>query len=193
MSPAAGAVGGDQPSLHVSVGPGSALVLSESSTSLLLPGVHAERSCTCTRIHVAAGGTFVWLPQPMIAATGCHHLDDVRVEAEEGTRSLMRDEVLPGRHGEAPGGPAQHVHVRLGNRPLHRQDLGVGAHAPGWDSPAVTGAHRALGSVLAVGPDRARGTPPAQVLPEENAALLPLAGPAVLVQRGERRQHGVAS
>lgn len=177
---AAGPVGGDHLSLHVSVGPGSTLVLSEISASLLLPGVHGEQSCTRTQIHVAAGGTFVWLPQPMIAAAGCHHLNDVRVELEEGARLLVREEVLLGRHGEAPGDLAQHVQVRLAGQPLYRQDLDFGPHAPGWDSPAVTGAHQALGSILIVDPGWVDGTPPAQVL-DDDAAVLPLAGPAVLI------------
>lgn len=128
---AAGPVGGDQLSLDISVGPGSTLVLSEISASLLLPGVHGERSSTRTRIQVAAGGTLVWLPQPVIAARGCHHLNDVRVELEEGARLLMREELLLGRHGETPGSLAQRVQVRLGGRPLYHQHLDLGPAAPG--------------------------------------------------------------
>lgn len=177
---AAGPVGGDQLSLHVTVGAGSTLVLSEVSASLLLPGVHGEQSCTRTRVHVGAGGTFVWLPQPMIAAHGCRHHNDVHIELAEGARLLMREEALLGRHGESAGDLLQHLRVEVAGRPLYDQRLDLGPAATGWDSPAVAGSHRAVGSVLVVDPGRAENPPATRALPDD-AAVLPLAGPAVLV------------
>lgn len=174
---AAGPVGGDELVLHVDVGPGSCLVLGEVSPTLLLPGPYGERSRTRVRIRVAAAATLVWLPEPLIAARGCNHLNDVQVALEETSRLFMREEVLLGRHGEQPGRVTQRTVVHLGERPLYRQDLDIGTRAAG--SPAVLGSHRAVGSALIVDPDRL-GHAEAQPLGRD-AALLPLGGPAVLI------------
>ena len=100
---AAGPVGGDRLALHIHVGQGSSLVLSEISPTLVLPGPHGEQSQTQVRIRVEAGGTLIWLPEPMIAARGCDHLNDVRVDLVQGARFFMREELLLGRHGEQSG------------------------------------------------------------------------------------------
>ncbi|HET6562421.1 MAG TPA: urease accessory protein UreD [Marmoricola sp.] len=175
---AAGPVGGDHLILEIDVGEGSSLVLSEVSPTLLLPGPHGRRSRTDVRITVAEGGTLIWLPEPVIAARACDHLNDVRVHLDDGARLLMREEVLLGRHGEPGGRVAQRVSVRLAGRPLHRQDLVHGT--PVSTTPAVTGGHRAVGSVLVVDPDWVERPPTVRQVDGE-AALLPLTGPAALV------------
>jgi urease accessory protein len=175
---AAGPVGGDELDLTIDVGAGSSLVLSEISPTLLLPGPHGEQSRTRVRVRVAAGATLIWLPEPMIAARGCDHLNDVAVQLEPGARLLMREEVLQGRHEEVSGRVRQRVSVRLAGRPLYRQDLLVGT--PEAATPPVIGSHGAVGSILIVDPDWTAHPPAGGVLDAE-AAVLPLEGPAVLV------------
>lgn len=175
---AAGPIGGDELSLDVDVGAGSCLVLAEVSPTLALPGPHGKRSHTRTRIRVAAGGTLIWLPEPIIAVRGCDHLNHVHAELEEGARLLIREETLLGRHGEQPGVVRHSVQVRLGSGPLYRQDLDLGT--PGAQTPPVLGSHRAAGSVLVVDPDWTNHRLEARRLPGD-AALLPLAGPAALI------------
>lgn len=175
---AAGPVGGDEFVLHVDVGPGTCLVLCEVSPTLLLPGPHGGRSRTRVRIRVGAAATLVWLPEPLIAARGCNHVNDVRVDLEDDSRLFMREEVLLGRHGEEPGVVVNRVAVRRGGRPLYRQDLDFGTPMAG--SPAVVGGHRAVGSALIVDPDRLDSPLESQRLGLD-AALLPLSGPAVLI------------
>lgn len=177
---AAGPVGGDQLFLDVHVGPHSTLVLDEVSARLLLPGPHDEASHTRATITVGTGGTFVWLPQPVIAAHGCRHRNDVRVELDDDASLLLREELILGRHGEPPGTVAQHVRVHQAGRALYDQQLKVGPGAAGWDSPAVAGRNRALGSLLVVDPAWTSRTPPSGIVANQ-AAVLPLAGPAVLV------------
>jgi urease accessory protein len=177
---AAGPIGGDEYALSVDVGPGSTLVLREISASLLLPGPHGEQSALRTTVRVGAGATLIWLPEPVIAARGCHHLTDVRVELESGARLVLREELLLGRHGEQPGAVVQHLQVRIAGRPLLHQDLALGPGAVGWDSAAVTGGRRALGSLVVVDPAWA-DDPPQAFLLGNTAAVLPLAGPAALV------------
>ena len=105
-------------------------------------------------------------------------MGDVRVDVEDGARLLMREEVLLGRHGEPAGRVCQHVTVRLAGRPLYRQDLLIGA--AGARTPAVLGHFRAVGSMVVVDPRWVCRPPPVQRL-SGPAALLPLAGPAVVV------------
>ena len=176
---AAGPVGGDSLALRVDVGRRSTLVLRDVSATLLLPGPDGAQSRTCTTIHVHAEATLIWLPEPVIAAHGCRHINDVRIELEAGARLLLREELLLGRHGESPGTVRQHLRVRLEGRPLLHQQLSVGPGAWGWNSPAVTAGRRAMGSLLVVDP-RWTEAPPAAVPLDGDSALLPLEGPAVL-------------
>jgi urease accessory protein len=174
----AGPVGGDRLALDIDVGAGSTLVLRDVSATLVLPGPGGARSRTLTSIRVASGGTLVWLLEPLICARGADHVNDLRVDLEGGARLVMREEVLLGRHGETAGTLRQRTRVRLGGKPLFRQDLDLGT--PDAGSPAVTGQHRAVGSVLVVDPAGAVGSCGAHRLPGD-AAVLPLRGPAVLV------------
>jgi urease accessory protein len=177
---AAGPIGGDEYSLDIDVGAGSALVLRDISATLLLPGPCGEQSRMRTTIHVAADATLIWLPEPLIAARGCHHLNEVSIELDPGARLLLREELLLGRHGESPGTLRQRLCVRRGSQPLHQQHLDLGPGASGWNTPAVAGNHRALGSALIVDPAWGDDIPQAKLL-SGDAALLPLAGPAALV------------
>lgn len=160
-------------------GPGSALVLTDISPTVLLPGPQGRESRTTTRVRVHDGATLVWLPEPLIAAANCRHLNDIRITLADTARLLMREELILGRHGEQPGAIRQRLDVRRAGSPLYRQDLCVGGHAWGWDSAAVTAGHRAVGSVLVVDPRRA--WPAHSSLPTDTAAVLPLAGPAVVI------------
>jgi urease accessory protein len=101
---AGGPVGGDELHLQVRVGAGSSLVLAEISPTLALPGPHGGQSRLRVDVEVAAGGTLIWLPEPVIAARGCDHLTDVRVELDEQARLFLREELLLGRHGERAAG-----------------------------------------------------------------------------------------
>jgi urease accessory protein len=177
---AAGPIGGDELALTVDVGTGSTLVLREISATLLLPGPHGEQSVLRTTVRVGAGATLVWLPEPVIAARGCHHRSDVRVELGPGARLALREELLLGRHGEQPGAVVSHLQVRFDGRPLLHQQLAFGPGAVGWDGAAVTGGRRALGSLVVVDPAWA-DDPPAATLVGDTAAVMPLAGPAALV------------
>jgi urease accessory protein len=177
---AAGPIGGDQLALHVNVGPGSTLILGEVSATLLLPGPHGAQSRTQVWVHVGAGATLIWLPKLVIAAHGCHHATDVRVDLDPDARLLLREELLLGRHHEQPGNLHQRLRVRRGGHPLLHQHLAIGPDAAGWDGPAVTGGHRALGSILVVDPAWTHASPAATAL-DDDTALLPLNGPAVLI------------
>ncbi len=58
---------------------------------------------------------------------------------------------MAGRHGEAPGGFTSRLDIERDDRPLLRQELGLGPVAPGWSGPAVLGGAKASGMVVVVG------------------------------------------
>ncbi|PWJ04056.1 urease accessory protein [Streptomyces sp. NWU49] len=178
---AAGPLGGDRPALDVHVGPSRALLLGEVAPTLLLPGTYGEESRLDIRIRVGTGAALAWLPELVIAGRGCRHVTDIRIVLEAGARLVLREEVLFGRHGEAPGAYRRRVRVETEHGPVYDQELGVGPAAIGWNGPAVTAGRRTAGTLIAVDPDLASdGTPPA-ALCAHDTAVMALPGGGVLV------------
>lgn len=179
-SSAAGPVGGDQLQLDIDVGSGAGLVLRTVAATLALPGPHGFGSHTRTRIRVHEGATLVWLPEPVIAARGCDHRATTHIELATDARLLAREELILGRHGEPSGTIHQRLRVTQGGHPLHDQDLCFGDPVPGWDSSAVTGGRKVLGSTLVVDPVQDISTEQ-QPSVDTDVGVLPLAGDATLV------------
>ena len=173
---AAGPIGGDQLDLTVHVGDGSTLVLSEISHTLLLPSHDNATSATTFHVTVEAGATLIWLPEPIIAAHRCDHINTVDITLAEGARLMVREELLLGRHLEPsgrlrqrtsgnrgpaatvpPGSPAgrpEQPHPSRGRQlPSGRVDPGC---RPGLDNrdPTRAPATDRLGSPDAAGPKR---------------------------------------
>ncbi|MEV7327748.1 urease accessory protein UreD [Micromonospora sp. NPDC093244] len=174
---AAGPIAGDDVRLEIEVGPGAAVRVHSVAASIALPGRVGAVSRMAVRAVVHAGATLHWLPEQVVAAAGCAHLAESRVELAAGARLRWRDELICGRYGETPGGAVMHTHVDYAGRPLLRQSLAVGPHAPGWAGPAVLGGAPAAGSLLLVDPSR----PAEPAIADGSVARLPLAGgPATL-------------
>ncbi|MDG4781815.1 urease accessory protein UreD [Micromonospora sp. WMMD961] len=174
---AAGPLAGDDLRLEIEVGPGAAVRVHTVAASIALPGRPGAVSRMVVRAVVHAGATLHWLPEQLVAAAGCAHLAESRVELAAGAGLRWRDELVCGRYAESPGGAVVHTHVDYAGRPLLRQSMAVGPHAPGWAGPAVLGGAPATGSLLVV--DGSRPVEPAAV--DGTVARLPLAGgPATL-------------
>ncbi|MEU7654220.1 urease accessory protein UreD [Micromonospora taraxaci] len=174
---AAGPLAGDDLRLEIEVGAGAAVRVHTVAAAIALPGRPGAVSRMTVRAVVHAGATLHWLPEQLVAAAGCAHLAESRVELAAGSSLRWRDELVCGRYGESPGGAVVHTQVDYADRPLLRQSLAVGPHAPGWAGPAVLGGAPATGSLLVV--DSSRPVEPAAV--DGTIARLPLAGgPATL-------------
>jgi urease accessory protein len=173
---AAGPLAGDRLRLEIEVGPGARLDVRSVAASLALPGRPGEPpSRLDVHATVAEGAALRWLPEPLIAAAGCHHVvvTDVRVAA--GGALVWRDDLVCGRHGEPSGEVRTDTTVGYGGAILYRHELAVGPGAPGWSGAAVLGGGRAVGSVVLAGAQ----LPPAG-LPGGDAAIMALAGPGML-------------
>ncbi|MCW2946480.1 MAG: Urease accessory protein UreD, partial [Actinoallomurus sp.] len=125
------------------------------------------------RARVAAGARLVFSPEPAIAAAGCDHRALADVTLEEGAELVWREEIVLGRHGERPGRYVSRFDVTIGAVPLLRHELRIDEDAT---SGAVLGDAKAVGSLLLTGGDLAR-----EPYAEHGLAVLPLAGPGVLV------------
>jgi urease accessory protein len=194
---AAGPLRGDDLRLAVEVGPGAHLTVRSVAASLALPG-RSGMPASRLAVHavVAAGATLRWVPEPLIAAAGCDHRTVTTVEVCDGGELLWRDDLVCGRHGESPGDVRSGITVRYAGTTLHRHELAIGPDAPGWSGAAVLGGGGAAGTVVMAGPGaQARALPlhhlrqgrPRAEAPrgpgrlQDDAAVMPLAGPGVLV------------
>ena len=168
---AAGPLRGDDLRLDIEVGPGAHLTVHSVAAQLALPG-RAGLPASRFEIHasVAAGGTLIWAPEPLIAAAGCDHRAVTVVDVAEGGCLHWRDDLVCGRHGEPAGDVTTELTVRYGGRTAYRHDLAVGPRAPAWSGAAVLGGAQAFGTVVLLGV-----SPRAQAL-EGEAALMSLAG-----------------
>jgi urease accessory protein len=177
---AAGPLGGDRLRLEIEVGPGARLCLRTVAASVALPGPDGTASRVHIRATVAAGGRLDWLPEPLVAAARCRHHASGEVTLAEDAALTWRDELVCGRHGEAPGDAVVGLAVTYGGVPLYQHELSVGPDAPGWDGPAVLDGAGAAGSLLRVDPGWTHA-PPDPVVLGPTAATLPLTtGPATV-------------
>ncbi|MQA97578.1 MAG: urease accessory protein UreD [Streptosporangiales bacterium] len=149
---AAGPLGDDDLELDCAVGPGAALRLRSVAASLPLPGPDGGASRFAIGATVAAGGGLDLALEPTIAAAGCDHRAETRVELAEGARLRLREEIVLGRHGERPGRYTGLLHVTYAGRPLLRHALALADDAV-TTSPAVPGDARTVGMLLLAGPD----------------------------------------
>ncbi|MEV5703794.1 urease accessory protein UreD [Actinoallomurus sp. NPDC052274] len=168
----AGPLGGDDLELTIEVGPGARLDVRSAAATLVLPGRRgAGASRLVVRADVAAGGRLAFTPEPVIAAAGCDHRAPAEATLAEGADLVWREEIILGRHGEPPGRYTGRFDVTVGGTPLLRHELRIDEDAP---SGAVLGDARAVGTLLVTGAT-------AEPYAEEGLAVLPLAGPGVLV------------
>jgi urease accessory protein len=184
VSGAAGPVGGDRLRLEIEVGRGARLILRTVAASVALPGPAGAWSRFEIRARVAAGGELVWLPEPLVAAGGCRHRMSAQVEVADAGQLRWRDELIWGRYGEAGGEVVSSLTVSYAGRALLAHELALGPSAPGWDGPAVLAGARAAGSVLVVGHDPLLSDEVREMAHDSSqatSAVLPLAGPGVLV------------
>ncbi len=172
VATAASPVGTDAVRLEILVGEGARLAVRSMAAGIAWSG-------TGSRQHVVAdvgtGATLDWAPEPLIVTGRCNHRVDASITVAPGATLWWTERIVLGRHGEMPGSLSTRLTVDVGDQPLLRHRLDIGARAPAWSGPAVLRGARAVGLLLAVGPEpagvRQRGA---------GWAAMPLDGPASL-------------
>jgi len=181
---AGGPVGGDLLDLRIEVRAGAALRLRTVAASVALPALDGGESVLAVTASVAEGGVLEYLPEPMVVAAGARHTTDIGVDLASAAALVLRDEIILGRHGERGGAGRTRLRVNYDGRPLLRHDVAVDGTDEVSLGPAVLAGHRAHGTLLFAGElpagPRAPGHP-ATPRARPDVAVLPLAGPGVLV------------
>jgi urease accessory protein len=182
LGTAAGPLAGDRLALRIEVRAGASLTMRSVAASVALGGAGDDHSELSVEVDVGAGATLRWLPEPTIATGGCHHRARASIRLADGARLVWREELILGRHGEGPGRLASRLDIEADGVPTVRQELRVGAGAPGYRGGAVVGGAEALGVVVVVGPGgRQNAVPPPDASLGAEVAVLALAGGGVMV------------
>ncbi|MFE9452900.1 urease accessory protein UreD [Streptomyces sp. NPDC006739] len=176
-----GPLGGDRFAVDARVERGARLHIGSAAATIALPGQAKGEARYDVRLRVDDDGELRWLPEQLISAAGSDLYVTTRAELGAGARLVLREEQVLGRTGEEPGRLTSRLTVRIAGRTVLDQELACGPGAPGgWDGPAVLAGHRAVGQLVVVRPEFTEQAAAARML-GESAALVPLAGPAVLV------------
>ncbi|GGO66291.1 urease accessory protein UreD [Nonomuraea cavernae] len=177
VSTAAGPLGGDRLRLDLDVAPGTSLDVGSVASTLVLPGEGESHLLITAR--VGAGASLRFAPEPTVLAAGCAHRLTVRLALAADARVLWREEIVFGRYGERPGRCHARFDATSDGRPLLRQEHVVGD--PALDtSSAIYGTARCVGTTL-VTPLVTPGPACREAVVGDGVAVLPLAGPGVLV------------
>ncbi|MFF2848087.1 urease accessory protein UreD [Streptomyces sp. NPDC058001] len=176
-----GPLGGDHFTVDTEVRDGARLHIGSAAATLALPGQSKHPARYDVRLTVGDDASLRWLPEQLISARDSDLRVTTRAELVPGARLVLREEQVLGRSGEPPGTLTSRLTVRSAGRTLLDQELACGPGAPGgWDGPAALAGHRAVGQLVVVRPEFAQAMPEAGIL-GEHGAIMPLAGPAVLV------------
>ncbi|MFF7449432.1 MULTISPECIES: urease accessory protein UreD [unclassified Streptomyces] len=176
-----GPLGGDRFTVEAEVAEGARLRVGSAAATIALPGQAKGEARYDVRLTVADRAELHWLPEQLISVRGSELYVRTRADVAATGRLVLREEQVLGRAAEQPGLLSSRLTLRVAGRTLLDQELACGPGAPGgWDGPAVLAGHRAVGQLLIVRPEFAAHPVAARVL-GDGAALVPLAGPAVLV------------
>lgn len=176
-----GPLGGDHFTVEADVETGARLRVGSAAATIALPGQSKGEARYDVRLSVADGAELHWLPEQLISARGSDLYVTTHADVGAAGRLVVREEQVLGRVGEDPGRLTSRIRVRVAGRTVLDQELACGPGAPGgWDGPAGLGGCRAAGQLVVVRPEFADAPVAARVL-DENAVVMPLAGPAVLV------------
>ncbi|MGC9544605.1 urease accessory protein UreD [Streptomyces sp. UG1] len=176
-----GPLGGDHFTVEAEAADGARLRVGSAAATIALPGQNKGEARYDVRLSVADGAELHWLPEQLISARGSDLHVTTHVEVGATGRLVLREEQVLGRAGEEPGRLGSRIRVRVAGRVALDQELSCGPGAPGgWDGPAGLGGLRAVGQLVVVRPEFADAPVAARML-GETAAVMPLAGPAVLV------------
>ncbi|MEV5650733.1 urease accessory protein UreD [Nocardia sp. NPDC052254] len=148
---AATPLGGDDIDIGIVVEPGARLVLRSVAATIALPG-HASRiSAARWTVDVGADGELDFDPEPTVVAGGADHRSTTTVRMAADARVRIRERVQIGRSGEDAGFWRGDLIADIGDLPLVRHRLELGADAATDD---LISAPRAVHSELRYPDDR---------------------------------------
>ncbi|MDQ1710030.1 MAG: urease accessory protein [Frankiaceae bacterium] len=154
---AAGPLGGDDLHLLIRVCSGAHLRFRSVAASLAQPDAAGRPSDLTVVVHVEAGASLDWAPEPLVSTIGSHHRVHTAIHLERDASLRWRDITVLGRHDEPSGLIEQDLTVTQDGADTLCQEhaWGPGA-AGGWSGPAVLAGARVVATELTVRRGRAR-------------------------------------
>ncbi|MEV4128219.1 urease accessory protein UreD [Nocardia sp. NPDC049707] len=124
---AATPLGGDELDIEIVVGAGARLMVRSVAATIALPGMRTPLSLAHWHFDVA--GELDFDPEPTIVAGGAHHHAVTEVRLTHDARLRLRERVQIGRTGEDGGSWRGDLTADIGDLPLlrHRLELGAGS------------------------------------------------------------------
>ncbi|PXX59138.1 urease accessory protein [Nocardia tenerifensis] len=152
---AATPLGGDELDITIVVGPGARLTVRSVAATIALPSAATPDSVGRWHFEIAEGAELDFDPEPTIVAGGARHHTVSSIALAPDARLRLRERVQIGRAGENGGGWRGDLIADLGELPLLRHRLALGAGSAADDALA---APRALESELRYPDDRPAAT-----------------------------------
>lgn len=148
---AAGPLGGDDLHLSIRVCSGARLRMRSVAAALAQPDAAGRPSDLTVVVHVEAGATLDWCPEPLVSTVGSHHRVHTEIHVAGDASVRWRDVTVLGRHAEIGGLVEQDLTVTQDGAEVLCQEHAWGPGAPGgWAGPAVLGGARVVAAELAV-------------------------------------------
>lgn len=184
---AAGPIGGDRLSADLEVEDGGRLEIRSPAATLARAGPDRLPSWMTVRARLGTDAELCWHPEPGIAGCGSDHRSTTRITLAPGAKVVWLEELVLGRHGEAPGTWQSDLRIEdRGGRPMVASRLTAGAGAPSPGRSVVLGDARAVSMLTVVDPtgerDRWRAATDRNIDGPRTPAVggaFPLAGPGI--------------
>ncbi len=141
-------VGEDHVRVRVDIGPGVAVRM-RSVAATVVYAARSEGTRWDTEIHVGAGASLDWRPEPVIATARCRHTARTTVHAASSATVVLDEVLVLGRADERSGTIRSTLAVDVDDAPVLR--TGIDTALPGWAGAAGTGGARVLGQRLVLG------------------------------------------
>jgi urease accessory protein len=138
-------LGGDQVHVEIDVGPGCTLEIEDVGGTVAYRGA---RSSWLLEARVGAGGSLLWHGLPFVVTEGAHVERRSSVVLDSDARSVIRETLVLGRHGERGGRLVSGLVVVDEGGPILIEHLEADGAAP---EPGVLGGNRVIDAVIAVG------------------------------------------
>ncbi|MEH6792853.1 MAG: urease accessory protein UreD [Rhodococcus sp. (in: high G+C Gram-positive bacteria)] len=128
---AATPLGGDTITVRISVAAGAHLEVRSVAASLAMPGGLHRHSSAQWHFEVGAGASLIFDPEPMVVVSDASHSVVNTVALHEDSTLWLRERTQIGRFEEASGRWSSAMRCDVGNSPLlrHRVELGAGSVA----------------------------------------------------------------
>lgn len=151
-----GPLGGDHLRLDLDLGPGERLAVASAAATVVQPGrVPDDEASFAVVARLAEGAALDWRPEPTVVCDGADWFPTMQVEAAEGARAQVVEQLVLGRSGQRGGRCASTLRATYAGRTLLATTTMLDGADPALSGIGGTGGARSSGSVLVVGADAA--------------------------------------